>query len=274
MVDAAQFRKINPNDGRPSLIKASNSRRRDSSTINLWFDDDGPPPSPRAIVKVEDVDVDMQDEVNLIICSPTILGYMEFAVDDITESSWNDSLWSRLAIEPKRKNLTLALVASHSQRTPDHSFDEIAIGKGRGLIILFYGPPGVGKTLTAKALSEHLRRPLYTVAIPLRDATSDLDDALRSRIHLALRYGPLGVETRRKIWNTFLQNAIKAGGKAAHSDENFDDLVKPDLNGRQYYGESKNSDVHQQLDGNEGGRREEGGDSGDGECRGGRSNPR
>ncbi len=62
---------------------------------------------------------------------------VEFAVDDITEISWNDSLWDHLAIKPRRKNLTLALADSHSQRTPDHSFDDIVIGKGRGLIMLF-----------------------------------------------------------------------------------------------------------------------------------------
>ena len=82
MVDAAQFRKINPNYARPRVIRAANSRRN-SNVIDLdllnWFDDDGPrgpPPSPRAHpVKVDDVDVDMQDEDNLIICSPTVLGY-------------------------------------------------------------------------------------------------------------------------------------------------------------------------------------------------------
>jgi hypothetical protein len=62
---------------------------------------------------------------------------VEFAVDDITEISWNDSLWNHLAIEAKRKNLTLALAASHLQQTPDHSFDDIVTGKGRGLILLF-----------------------------------------------------------------------------------------------------------------------------------------
>lgn len=119
----------------------------------------------------------MYDEDNLIICSPTVLGYslndklwLELAIDDITEISWNDLLWNHLAIDTKRKNLTLALAASHLQQTPDHSFDDIVTGKGRGLILRFYGPPGVGKTLTAKALSERLRRPLYTVGVPLRDA--------------------------------------------------------------------------------------------------------
>jgi hypothetical protein len=62
---------------------------------------------------------------------------VEFAVDDITGISWNDSLWNHLAIEPKRKSLTLALAASHSQQTPDYLFDDIVKGKGRGLIMLF-----------------------------------------------------------------------------------------------------------------------------------------
>ena len=86
MIDAAQFRKINPNYARPSLIRAANSRRHDSNSIELWFNDDGgPPPPPRAVeVKVDDVDVDMQDEDNLIICSLTVLGY-----------SLNDKLWRK-----------------------------------------------------------------------------------------------------------------------------------------------------------------------------------
>jgi hypothetical protein len=85
IVDAAQFRKINPNYARPSLIKAANSRWQDSNTVDLnWFDD-GPPPPPRADqAKVNDVDIDMHDEDNLIICSPTVLGY-----------SLNDKLWCK-----------------------------------------------------------------------------------------------------------------------------------------------------------------------------------
>ena len=36
-------------------------------------------------------------------------------------------------------------------------------GKGHGLVINLFGPPGVGKTLSAEATSEHVRRPLYVV---------------------------------------------------------------------------------------------------------------
>ncbi|KAG0647501.1 ATPase family AAA domain-containing 3B [Hyphodiscus hymeniophilus] len=307
MVDAAQFRKINPNYARPSMIRATNGRRRSSKTVHLFdlFDNGLPPPPCADPVKVDDADVDMQDEDNLTICSPTVLGYslkdklwLEFAVDDVTEISWNDSLWDHLAIEAEQKNLTLALAASHTQRTLDYSFDDIVIGKGRGLIILLYGPPGVGKTLTAEALSEYLQRPLYTIsagdlsgdasklekqlsthfeladhwdALLLLDEADvflrkrdtdhthnslvsvflrkleyyqgimllttnqvrDFDDAIRSRIHLGLRYNPLGVDTRKLIWKTFLENAITVKGKADYSDKILSDLSRHDLNGRQ-----------------------------------------
>jgi Cdc6-like AAA superfamily ATPase len=62
---------------------------------------------------------------------------------------------------------------------PSVAFDDFVAGKGKGinmllqygLVSLIYlnmltwksGPPGVGKTLTAEAVSEHLKRPLYSV---------------------------------------------------------------------------------------------------------------
>jgi hypothetical protein len=61
----------------------------------------------------------------------------------------------------------------------------------------------------------------------------DFNDAIQSRIHLALRYNPLGTDTRKGIWRTFLQNAITAGGEADYSDKELDDLARHDLNGRQ-----------------------------------------
>lgn len=62
---------------------------------------------------------------------------VEVAVTDITEISWDPSVWDHLAIEEKRKNLTLALASSHLQQREDHFFDDFVKGKGRGLIMLF-----------------------------------------------------------------------------------------------------------------------------------------
>ena len=67
----------------------------------------------------------------------SLLYTVEFAVNDITEISWNGSLFNHLAIQPKRKNLIQALVLPYLQQTPEYSFDDFVEGKGRGLIFLF-----------------------------------------------------------------------------------------------------------------------------------------
>ena len=84
-------------------------------------------------------------------------------------------------------------------------------------------------------VSVFLRKLEYYQGIMLltTNRVRDFDDAIQSRIHLALRYGPLGFDTRKGIWDTFLQNAITAKGEADYSDENLDDLARHDLNGRQ-----------------------------------------
>ncbi|KIN08327.1 hypothetical protein OIDMADRAFT_110995, partial [Oidiodendron maius Zn] len=46
-------------------------------------------------------------------------------------------------------------------------FDNVVVGKGQGLNILLYGNPRLRKTLTAKAVSEYLKRLLYSVRYPL-----------------------------------------------------------------------------------------------------------
>lgn len=47
-----------------------------------------------------------------------------------------------------RKNLLHLLVDGHNAAL---EFDDFVQGKGQGLIINLFGPPGVGKTLSAEA---------------------------------------------------------------------------------------------------------------------------
>ena len=44
------------------------------------------------------------------------------------------------------------------------NFDDIIKGKGKGFIGLLSGSPGCGKTLTAEAVAEISKKPLYTVS--------------------------------------------------------------------------------------------------------------
>jgi SpoVK/Ycf46/Vps4 family AAA+-type ATPase len=53
-------------------------------------------------------------------------------------------------------------VVAHS--TESSHFDDFVKGKGKGLIGLFFGPPGAGKTLTAEAIAETAQMPLYAVS--------------------------------------------------------------------------------------------------------------
>ncbi|KFY05238.1 hypothetical protein O988_00150 [Pseudogymnoascus sp. VKM F-3808] len=299
MVDAASFQEINPNYTRPSIFKSSDS-------IDLWLIvDAGSGNQIDESTMKSSMDLDALTDEDFLVCSPTVLGFslndklwLEFAVADISEISWNESLFNQVAIPSKSKKLIEALTTSQSGGQARYTFDDFVEGKGRGLIMLLYGPPGVGKTMTAEGLSEHLKRPLYTVsagnlskdakhlevqlcemfevaenwkALLLLDEADDFlckrsydsnhnslvsvflrkleyykgimllttnrvrdfDEAVQSRIHIGVKYTPLGVDTRKAIWRSFLEKAKTENGDALYSDQQLNVLAKHSLNGRQ-----------------------------------------
>ena len=62
----------------------------------------------------------------------------------------------------------------------------------------------------------------------------DIDDAIKSRISVALYYGPLGLDTRKTIWESFLKKAAAAAkGRAEYTAADLDWLSKKEVNGRQ-----------------------------------------
>lgn len=65
-------------------------------------------------------------------------------------------------MESSLKSLIYQLVTAHSNGAVD--FDDFVKGKGKGLVGLLFGPPGSGKTLTAEAVAEIARMPLYMVS--------------------------------------------------------------------------------------------------------------
>lgn len=65
-------------------------------------------------------------------------------------------------------------------------FDDIVIGKGKGLIGLLCGNPGCGKTLTAEAVAEVTHRPLYVVSAgELGTRPQEVDKNLAQILELA-----------------------------------------------------------------------------------------
>jgi len=61
----------------------------------------------------------------------------------------------------------------------------------------------------------------------------DFDDAIQSRITLAVRYEPLSLATRKQVWASFLKKAATANGAAKYNAEDLDGLARKNLNGRQ-----------------------------------------
>jgi SpoVK/Ycf46/Vps4 family AAA+-type ATPase len=85
-----------------------------------------------------------------------------FAMSRLLDITWNDHAFQELVLDKQTKMLVYSLVKQHSSK--GDGFDDIIAGKGKGLIGLFSGPPGCGKTLTAEAVAEITKRPLYSVS--------------------------------------------------------------------------------------------------------------
>lgn len=70
---------------------------------------------------------------------------MEFNVEKIQDVDWNVDAFANLVLPTDRKNLLQSLVEAHHQEV---GFDDFIKGKGHGLVINLFGPPGVGMYLT------------------------------------------------------------------------------------------------------------------------------
>lgn len=68
--------------------------------------------------------------------------------------------------------------------------EDVIGGKGGGLIAVLHGRPGVGKTLTAEAVSELLEAPLYSVTAGELGVQADqLEKRLRDALDVAQSWG-------------------------------------------------------------------------------------
>ncbi|PKY01736.1 P-loop containing nucleoside triphosphate hydrolase protein, partial [Aspergillus campestris IBT 28561] len=125
------------------------------------------------------------EDEQYLLCPPRVLGYIlkekQWAqlqvnlIQDIPDKGDPDDAWNsrlRLADGDRTKNMLLDLVSSHisSSKTGEASergleVDDIIPGKGKGLVILLYGPPGVGKTSTAETIAVAAKKPLFSISV-------------------------------------------------------------------------------------------------------------
>ncbi len=107
-----------------------------------------------------------------------------FAISRISDICWDEAIFDALVLSGTQKRLIRTLVLSHVSQSS--SFDDIVHEKGKGLVGLLVGPPGVGKTLTAEAVAEVVHRPLYVLSSgDLGSDPEKMDGSLKKVLELA-----------------------------------------------------------------------------------------
>jgi SpoVK/Ycf46/Vps4 family AAA+-type ATPase len=104
---------------------------------------------------------------------------------------WNDDAFSNLVLPGDEKELAWSFIENKNLANSD--FDDFVTDKGRGIIILMFGPPGVGKTFTAEAVAEKGRVPLYAMSAgALGTKPHEVEEALDRALELC------------RLWNAML----------------------------------------------------------------------
>ncbi|EME77244.1 uncharacterized protein MYCFIDRAFT_146727 [Pseudocercospora fijiensis CIRAD86] len=112
-----------------------------------------------------------------------------FSVTDVETFIWNDAAFDSLVMEDHLKHTLGTLVQAYGRRIDDSGFDDFIKHKGRGLIGLLFGKPGLGKTFTAEAIAEMAHLPLMTVSAGrLGSKPDEIEKNLRSTLDLAAHW--------------------------------------------------------------------------------------
>ncbi|KAI1920042.1 hypothetical protein LOZ64_002014 [Ophidiomyces ophidiicola] len=169
----------------------------------IWFDLDELENKQRMEEKEQfrraDADDSSMTDDDYLICCPSIPAFSfsdnafyEVVVDDTRNIEWSPSLFKSLTSSDDQKLLLMALMRTQLGIVPSLPFDDFVTGKGKGLNVLLLGPPGVGKTLTAEAMSEHFQRPLHSIsAAQLAVEPDRLEDNLTHIFQIAKRFDAL-----------------------------------------------------------------------------------
>lgn len=101
-------------------------------------------------------------------------------LDGFSEIVFNDNAYDKLVLDDSEKEMILAFSEQVRDRSEAAGFDDFIKNKGRGILMLLCGSPGVGKTLTAESVAERAHVPLYAVnAGEIGHDADAADDTLR-----------------------------------------------------------------------------------------------
>ncbi|XXG94193.1 hypothetical protein Hte_000446 [Hypoxylon texense] len=115
------------------------------------------------------------EDLQLMLCPPRVLGYIlsdrkwaQLEVDKLEKTNEDKSAFDkRLHLKgeslsgDETKDLLLKLVEGHGK----DQIADLTQEKGKGLVILLYGSPGVGKTSTAETIAAAAEKPLFRIGV-------------------------------------------------------------------------------------------------------------
>ncbi|KAF2438728.1 hypothetical protein P171DRAFT_397831, partial [Karstenula rhodostoma CBS 690.94] len=112
------------------------------------------------------------------------------AEKSLTESK---GAFDRLVLEEGHSSMIVSLIAQHfrdkKSTTGKREEFDIVRGKGKGLIILLHGAPGVGKTSTAEGVAEKFKKPLFQITCgDLGTTAAEVELALEKNFTLANKW--------------------------------------------------------------------------------------
>ncbi|CZR65814.1 related to TOB3 (member of AAA-ATPase family) [Phialocephala subalpina] len=117
--------------------------------------------------------------------------WSQFLVNELEAIVWNDKAFDNLVLPEGEKELVWDFV--ESKNITNYAYDDFIPEKGRGIIVLMFGPPGVGKTYTAEAAAERSRVPLYSMSAGvLGTQPGEVEKCLDSTLELC------------RLWNAML----------------------------------------------------------------------
>ena len=115
-------------------------------------------------------DIKTVPEDELVLCGPTVFGYaftekawVQMTVEGISPIVWDTEAYNKLVLPEDTKRLVKSLV--QACRTDTKLIKDIISTKGSGVVFVLHGEPGTGKTLTAEAIGEELKRPILVIAV-------------------------------------------------------------------------------------------------------------
>lgn len=134
-----------------------------------------------------------------LLCSPYVSGFslnekkwLIMLVSAVSDITFNELAFSDLRLPDEQKDLIVGFSSSYQCYRNNMDGQLVIGGKGRGILVLLCGPPGVGKTLTVESVAEKMKVPLFTLTpgdLGLNPTT--IEHSLRGLISMCARWGAI-----------------------------------------------------------------------------------